>query len=87
MERLRYEDNSLWRAKQLGTDTHFGWTLEAYLLANLVDGLSARNKGKKLRPTETVPRPKVIKPKRKEEFDRHNGVRNMHLGRLFPDDV
>lgn len=92
LERLKLEPTSVWRAKSLNDDgkfEHFGWSKDSYLLASLIDAVNKQGKGKKLKESERVALPKVVKPKgkRKKKFDPHSGVKNMHLGRLFPDGV
>lgn len=39
LQRLAFEPRSLWRAKQLGSLEHVGWSEDTYMLANLIDAL------------------------------------------------
>lgn len=95
IERLKKEPLSLWRAKLLadnGEYEHFGWSIDSYLIANVIDAVNASTAaqaGKKLKDSQRMKRPKVIKPKprRSQKFDPHHGVKNMRLGSLFPDGV
>lgn len=39
LARLPYEPRSVWRAEQLGSLEHIGWSEDSYLLANLIDAV------------------------------------------------
>lgn len=68
----------------LGSETHFGWSLDTYLLAAITNAANTKVKGKKLTPTQRVEPPKVIKKKTTRPVDFSKPVRNIRLSSLIP---
>lgn len=69
IRRLRFEERSLWRARRLGGEEHFGWSIDRMILAVIANAANTRNKGKALRERERIQAPKVVergeKPKKR----------------------
>lgn len=59
VERLARDANSQYRAEQIGGMEHLGWDNQTYLLAALLDAVNQQSKGKALRESEKVKRPRV----------------------------
>ncbi len=60
IRRLRFEERSLWRARRLGGEEHFGWSIDRMILAIIANAANTRNKGKPLRERERIEAPKVV---------------------------
>lgn len=86
LERVKYEERSLYRAVALGNDALFGWGNEAYLLAGVVNGVNTQVKGKRLTASQRVNPPQPVKKKKKERVgvDMRQPVEKMDLSRMVP---
>lgn len=85
LERVKYEERSLYRAVALGNDGLFGWGNEAYLLAGVVNGVNTQVKGKRLTASQRVNPPQPVKQKKERVgVDMRQPVEKMDLSRMVP---
>lgn len=82
LERIPYEERSLWRAENLGGDDHFGWGLDRMILATIANAANTQVKGKKLRASERIEAPRVVRKGRRPRAG--TPVAQMDLSKLFP---
>jgi len=81
MARLAVEPGSIWRAKELGGEKWFGWSMQSSLQADLIDAInfqtSATATNKKAKLKNPVERPD---PKSKPVEVRSKSVSSMNWG-------
>lgn len=83
LDRLRFEERSLYRASSLGNEQLFGWSEETSLLTAIANAVRTQLKGKKLSPSQRITPPTPQK-KRPPAYKPQGPVAQMDLSRLLP---
>lgn len=83
LDRLRFEERSLYRASSLGNEQLFGWSEQTHLLTAIANALHTQLKGKKLSPSQRIT-PPAPKKKRPPAYKPQGPVALMDLSRLLP---
>lgn len=83
LDRLRFEERSLYRASSLGNEQLFGWSEETSLLTAIANAVRTQLKGKKLSPSQRIT-PPAPKKKRPPVYKPQGPVAQMDLSRLLP---